>query len=66
MKDLKIHFKSFAILKMYFPVKFRPYVLVFDKVTALLIMWEYDCGINGKFHNHVIGRSRDLLKIIDF
>ena len=49
---------------MYFPVKFRPYVLVFDKVTALLILWDFDRGIDGEIHNDVIGRSRDLLMIL--
>ena len=63
-KYLKIHFRSFAILKMHFHVKFCPYVLVFDKVTALLILWKFDCRIDGKFCNYVIGRSRDLLIIL--
>ena len=37
---------------MHFPVKFRPYISVFDKVTALLILWEFDHrGIEGEFHN---------------
>ena len=49
---------------MYFPVKFRPYVLVFDKVTALLILWDFDRGIDGGIHNDVIRRSRDLLMIL--
>ena len=49
---------------MYFPVKFRPYVLVFDKVTALLILWDFDREIDGEIHNDVIGRSRDLLIIL--
>ena len=52
-----------AILEIYFLVKFRPYISDFDKVTALLILWEFDHRIDGKFHNDVIGRSRDLLKI---
>ena len=38
-------------------------VLVFDKVTALLILWEFDRRIDGEFHNDVIGWSRDLLII---
>ena len=45
--DLKIHFRSFVILKTHFSVKFRPYTLIFDKVTALLILWEFDHGIDG-------------------
>ena len=49
---------------MYFPVKFRPYVLVFDKVTALLILWDFDRGIDGEIHNGIIRRSRDLLMIL--
>ena len=49
---------------MHFPVKFRPYILVFDKVTALLILWDFDHEIDGKIHNDVIGRSRDLLIIL--
>ena len=48
---------------MHFPVKFRSYILVFDKVTALLILWDFDREIDGEIHNDVIGRSRDLLKI---
>ena len=51
---------------MHFPEKFCPYISFFDKVTALLILWEFDRGITGKFHNDVIGRSRDLLKILVF
>ena len=35
---LKIHFRSFVILKIHFPVNFRPYISIFDKVTALLIL----------------------------
>ena len=38
INDLKIHFRSFVILKMYFLVNFRPYISIFDKVTALLIL----------------------------
>ena len=64
-KDLKIHFRSISILKMHFPVKFNPYISVFDKVTAFLISWEFDRGIDGKFHNDVIGRSRDSLINLD-
>ena len=30
------------MLRMYFLVKFCPYISVFDKVTALLISWECD------------------------
>ena len=37
-KDQKIHFRSIAILKMHFPVKFHPYISVFDKVSAFLIL----------------------------
>ena len=62
--DLKIHFRSFLILKMHFPVKFRTYISIFDKVTALLILWEFDRGIDGEFYNDVTGRSRDLLIIL--
>ena len=62
--DLKIHFRSFVILKMHFPVKFRPYISIFDKVTALLILWEFDRGFDGKFHNDDTGRSRDWLIIL--
>ena len=36
-KYLKFHFRCFAILEIYFLVKFRPYISVFDIVTALLI-----------------------------
>ena len=60
-KYLKFHFRCFAILKIYFLVKFLPYISVFDKVTAFLILWEFDSGIDDKFLNDVIGRSRDLL-----
>jgi len=35
-KYLKFHFRCFGILKIYFLVKFRSYLSVFDKVTALL------------------------------
>ena len=63
-KYLKFHFRCFAILEIYFLVKFRPYMSVFDKVTALLILWEFDHRIDGEFHNDIIGRSRDLLKIL--
>ena len=52
-----------SILEMYFLIKFHPYVPGFDKVTALLILWEFDHRIDGEFHNDVIGRSRDLLRI---
>ena len=62
-KDLKFQFRWFAILKIYFLVKCYPYISVFDKVTALLILWEFDHRIDGKFHNDVIGRSHDLSKI---
>ena len=44
--------------------QFRPCISVFDKVTAFLIVWESDRKIDGKFYNDVIGRSRDLLKIL--
>ena len=63
-KYLKFHFRCFAILEIYFLVKFRPYISVFDIVTALLILWEFDHRIDGEFHNDVIGRSRDLLIIL--
>ena len=46
---------------MHFPAKFRPYISAFDKVTVLFILWEFDRGIDGEFHNDIIGRSRDLL-----
>ena len=59
-----MHFRSFAILKMHFPVKFGPYILVFDKVTALLILLDFDHEIDGEIYNDVIGRSRDLLIIL--
>ena len=49
---------------MYFPVKFRPYILVFEKVTSLLILWVFDRGNDGEIHNDVIGMSRDLLIIL--
>ena len=49
---------------MHFLVKFRPYISFFDKVTTLLILWEFDRGIDGEFNNDVIGRSRDLLTIL--
>ena len=62
-KNLKFHFRWCAILKIYFLVKFRPYVSVFDKVTALLILWKIHRRIDGEFHNDVIGRQRDLLII---
>ena len=51
---------------MYFPVKCRPFISFFDKVTAVLILLEFDREIDGEFHNDVIGRSRDLLIILDF
>ena len=56
--------QSFEIHKIHFLVKFCPYISVFDKVKALLILWEYDREIDGEFHNEVIGRSRDLLIIL--
>ena len=37
-KDLATHFRRVAILDIYFLVKFRPFVSVFYKVTALLIL----------------------------
>ena len=49
---------------MYFLVKFRPYISVFDKVTALLNLWKFDREIDGEFHNDVMERSRDLLIIL--
>ena len=30
----------------------------------LLILWEFDRGIDGEFQNDVTGRSRDLLIIL--
>ena len=36
---------------------------VFDKVTALLNLCEFDRRIDGEFHNGVIGEQRDLLII---
>ena len=51
---------------MHFPVKLRPYVAVFNKVIALLTLWEFDRGIDGEFHNGVIGGSRDLFIIFIF
>ena len=53
-QDLEIHFRWVAILEMYFLVKFCPYISVFDKVAALLILLEFDHGIDGEFHNDVI------------
>ena len=50
---------------MHFPAKFRPYISAFDKVTVLFILWEFDRGIHGEFHNDIIGRSRDLLMNLD-
>ena len=46
------------------PVKFRPYASVFDKVAALLILWEFDRGIDGEYNYDVTGRSRDLLIVL--
>ena len=48
---------------MHFTVKFRPYISVFDKITTLLIMWEFDRRIDDKFHDDVIGRPRALFII---
>ena len=48
-KGLKIDFRLFAIPKMYFLVKSSPYLSVLDKVTALLILLDFDCRINGEF-----------------
>ena len=42
-------------------VKFCPYILVFDKLIALLILWEFDHRIDVKFHDDVIGRPNDSL-----
>ena len=50
---------------MHFLVKFHPYISVFDKVTAFFILCEFHRGIDGEFHNDVIGRSRDLLINLD-
>ena len=52
------------MLEMFFLVKFRPPVSDFDKVTALLILLEFDHRIDGEFYNDVIERSRDLLIIL--
>ena len=49
---------------MYFLVKFNPYILVFDKFEALLILWECDRRIDGELHNDAIGRPRDLLIVL--
>ena len=49
---------------MYLLVKLRPYISVFDKVTALLIFYEFDRKIDGKFHNKDIVRPRDLFKML--
>ena len=49
---------------MHFPVKFRPYISVFYKVTALLILWKFDRESDGEFHNDVIKRLRELLIIL--
>ena len=49
LNDLKIYFRSFVILKIHFPVKFCPYISIFDKVTALLNLWEFDRGIDDEF-----------------
>ena len=54
-----------AILKMLFPVKFHPHISIFDKVTSFLILWDFDHGFDGEFHNDVIGRSLDLLINLD-
>ena len=58
-------FQIIPILKMHFPVKFHPYISVFDKFTAYLILWEFDRGIDAEFHNDVIWRSRNLLINLD-
>ena len=63
-KDLEIHFRWFAILNMYFLVKFRPCILVFDKVTSLLIPWQFDRRIDCEIHNDFIGMPRDLLILV--
>ena len=49
---------------MHIPVEFHPYISIFDKVTALLILLEFDRGIDGEFNNDVIWRSREFLKIL--
>ena len=49
--------------KIYYLVKFRPYISVFDKVTTVLILWEFDHRIDSEFHDDVIGRPRELLTI---
>ena len=51
---MEMNFRSFAILKVHFPETFRLYISVFNKVTAHLICWEFDCEIDGEFHNDVI------------
>ena len=30
-------------------------------ITVLLILWEFDCSIDHKFENDVLGRSHELL-----
>ena len=61
----KNSFQINAILKMHFLLKFHPYISVFNKVTALLILWEFDRGIDGKFRNDVIEGLRVLLLNLD-
>ena len=51
---------------MHFLVKFRPYVSFFDKVTALLILCEFDREINGEFHNNVIRKTTYLVDNFGF
>ena len=58
-KDQKFNFRLVAILEIYLLVEF----LLFEKVTTLLILWEFDRRIHGKFHDDVIVRPHDLLTI---
>ena len=45
---------------MYFLGKIHPYISVFDKVTALLILWEFEYRIDSKIHNDSINVSVQL------
>ena len=64
LRRSKIHLKSFTIHKMHFLVKLHPYISVFVKVSAFLLLLEFDRGIDGEIYNDVIGRSRALLTIL--
>ena len=50
---------------MHFPVKCHPCITDFDKVTAILILWEFDHGIDGEIKNDFIERAHDLLTNLD-